>query len=353
VFAAAHHESGKAEGPRAREIALLFRCVVLPFSRRSQAACKHPGILLCWTSAAVWGGILGDRLTAHETHVMPDHIDEFESMFRRAERDIFQYVDVPIESVVIVSDGDADHAAAMADTVKAFVPRLADAPNWRTITGDQYRTVAELLDVLNSQQTDLIVTHRHLQEDALVPQHSLGVYLDVLTQTTSIPVFVLPGSAAEPASVAERVCDRVMVVADHISGDNRLINYGARMCRSGGSVWICHIEDDVVFERYMQAIARIPEIDSDDARILIENQLLKDAQEFIDGCAEVIQEEGPNITVNSHVGRGHHLRDYRKLIEDHDVDLLVLNTKDDDQLAMHGRAYSISVELTDVSMLLL
>jgi hypothetical protein len=47
------------------------------------------------------------------------------------------------------------------------------------------------------------------------------------------------------------------------------------------------------------------------------------------------------------------LRDYRKLIQDHDADLLVLNTKDDDQLAMHGRAYSLSVELTNVSMLLL
>ena len=100
-------------------------------------------------------------------------------------------------------------------------------------------------------------------------------------------------------------------------------------------------------------IERIPEIDSDDARILIENQLLKDAQEFIDGCSEVIHDEGPNINVNSVVTRGHHLRDYRRLIEDHDVDLLVLNTKDDDQLAMHGRAYSLSVELTDVSMLLL
>ena len=103
----------------------------------------------------------------------------------------------------------------------------------------------------------------------------------------------------------------------------------------------------------MNTIAKIPEIDSDDARILIENQLVRDAQEYIDGCATVIQAEGPNIIVKSHVGRGHHLKDYCKLVEDNDIDLLVVNTKDDDQLAMHGRAYSLSVELTDVSMLLL
>ncbi|HIF01541.1 MAG TPA: hypothetical protein EYQ63_32200 [Fuerstia sp.] len=284
---------------------------------------------------------------------MVDHIDEFESMFRRAERDLFCYVDIPLTSVVVVSDGGAEQANATIAATKKFVPRLESVEDWRIITADQFRTVAELLEVLDQQQTDLIVTHRHLHEKSFVPQHSLGVHLDVLTQTTSIPVLVLPGSAAKPGSVADRVCDRVMVVADHITGDHRLINYGVRMCRDGGTVWLCHVEDNVVFERYMHVIECIPEIDSDDARILIENQLLKDAQEFIDGCSEVIHKEGPNINVNSVVTRGHHLRDYRRLIEDHDVDLLVLNTKDDDQLAMHGRAYSLSVELTDVSMLLL
>lgn len=284
---------------------------------------------------------------------MVDHIDEFESIFRRSERELFQYVEIPIESITIISDGNAQDAQRTIKMAKEFVPRLESAPNWRTICGTDFRTVSELLEVLNSVQTDLIITHRHLHEESFVPQHSLGVHLDVLTQTTSIPVFVLPGSAAQPASVAGRICDRVMVVADHISGDSGLINYGARMCRTGGTMWLCHIEDDRIFERYMNTIAKIPEIDSDDARILIENQLTRDAQEYIHSCSEVIQAEGPNIMVKSYVGRGHHLKDYRKLVEDNDIDLLVVNTKDDDQLAMHGRAYSLSVELTDVSMLLL
>ena len=284
---------------------------------------------------------------------MTDHIDEFESMFRRADREQFSWVPIPVRSVTLVSDGTAEQAQRVQDDVQNFVGCAADADNWRTITGDQYQTVAELLQLIDQQQTDLLITHRHLQETSFVPQHSLGVYLDVLTQTTSIPVLVLPGTSADPVMVAKRDCDRVMVVADHISGDNRLINYGTAMCRPGGTVWLCHVEDDLIFERYMQAITRIPEIDSDGARILIENQLLKEASDFIDECVRVIQNEGPNIRVQSSVGRGHHLRHYRQIIQDHDVDLLVLNTKDDDQLAMHGRAYSLSVELTDVSMLLL
>ncbi len=284
---------------------------------------------------------------------MPDHIDEFESIFRRAEKEQFSCVDIPVEFVTIVSDQGRAQAESLQADARKFIHRLDSVKSWRIITGGGYHTVADLTARIDEERTDLLITHRHLQETSLVPQHSLGVYLDVLTQTTSIPVLVLPGTSAQPVPLAKRDCDRVMVVADHISGDNRLINYGALMCRAGGSMWLCHVEDDLVFERYMNAIGRIPEIDSDNARLLIEKQLLKEAADFIEECSRVIHAKGPNIGVVPYIGRGHHLRDYRRLIQDHDVDLLVLNTKDDDQLAMHGRAYSLSVELTDVSMLLL
>ena len=50
---------------------------------------------------------------------------------------------------------------------------------------------------------------------------------------------------------------------------------------------------------------------------------------------------------------GHHLSDYARLVEEHEIDLLVLNTKDEDQMAMHGIAYPLAVELRDVPMLML
>ena len=45
--------------------------------------------------------------------------------------------------------------------------------------------------------------------------------------------------------------------------------------------------------------------------------------------------------------------DYRRLIAERNVKLLVMNTKDEDQLAMHGLAYPLSVELRDTPLLLL
>ena len=50
---------------------------------------------------------------------------------------------------------------------------------------------------------------------------------------------------------------------------------------------------------------------------------------------------------------GHHLAEYKRLIERHAVDLLVLNTKDDQQLAMRGMAYALAVELREIPLLML
>lgn len=284
---------------------------------------------------------------------MSDNIDRFESIFRRTERERFTYVDVPIESITIVTDQNSAAAGATREVLLQVLPRLESADSFRFITGDQFSNVSDLLERVDAVQTDLIVTYRHLQEEDLIPQHSLGVYLDVLTQTTSIPVLVLPGTARDPKAITGRDADRVMVVADHITGDARLINYGVRVARKGGTIWFCHVEDDKTFERYMHAIERIPEINTSAARDLLKDELLREATLFIEDCVTELKEHGPRISFRSIVRMGHHLRQYRELVEENGIELVVINTKDDDQLAMNGMAYSLSVEMTEVPLLLL
>lgn len=282
-----------------------------------------------------------------------DHIDEFESMFRRAERESFQHVKVPIESVVFITDQTAEESERRRQEILSFLPMLKHVNSWREISGDQYANVAELLAKLDEDQTDLVITYRHLHEQSLIPQHSLGVYLDVLSQVTTIPVLVLPGTSAHPEPLSGNICDRVMVVADHISGDNGLINYGSRMCPDNGTLWLCHVEDDAVFERYMRVIERIPQINTEQARELIASTLLKEAQDYIDTCIVELKEARPSVTYENRVTRGHFLEQYSELIQSSGIDLLVTNTRDEDQLAMHGLAYSMSVELIGTAMLLL
>jgi len=284
---------------------------------------------------------------------MSHHLDEFESMFRRAEREPFVYQEPPLEHVTVITDRAEEDSLATQQETQRFLKRLPDSVQWRRINGGDYDNVTQLLDQINAEPTDLIVTYRHLREGELIPQHSLGVFLDVLTQVTTIPVLVLPGTAGHPVSLDGEICDRVLLVTDHIAGDDRLINYGVRMCASGGTVWLCHVEDDAVFERYMRAISRIPDIDTDKARELIGAQLLKEARDFIETCIAELNEKLPILTYHAIVEQGHRLSEYRKVIEADDVDLVVCNTKDEGQLAMHGMAYSMAVELQETPLLLL
>ena len=48
-----------------------------------------------------------------------------------------------------------------------------------------------------------------------------------------------------------------------------------------------------------------------------------------------------------------HVEDYRQLVVAGEIDLLVMNTREVDQLAMHGLAYTLAVELSDIPLLLL
>ena len=59
------------------------------------------------------------------------------------------------------------------------------------------------------------------------------------------------------------------------------------------------------------------------------------------------------IGIESVVTVGHRLSEYAGLIEEHEIDLLVFNTKDDDQLAMHGLAYPLAIELRQIPLLML
>ena len=90
-----------------------------------------------------------------------------------------------------------------------------------------------------------------------------------------------------------------------------------------------------------------------DAREQIAERLSRDAHDYIGSCARGLSRSGRPLTVEEIVTRGHHLGEYRRIVEEKDADLLVMNTKDQDQLAMHGLAYPLAIEVRTIPLLLL
>lgn len=280
-------------------------------------------------------------------------IDQFESIFKKADKQRFQLEDVDLDQIMVVTDGDQAQTETFSEQVLDFLDTtlLEKQIKWQQVAGSEHRSVHDLLEIVNRDQPDLICTYRNLHAPAVDFPFSLGVYIDVLSQVTDMPVLVLPRpdrSVEIPTST-----DNVMAIADHLTGDHHLVSFAARLTSKNGTLFLTHVEDAHTFERYMSVIGKIPEIETDTAREAILNQLLNEPRDFIASCSEVLEEAALPIKVQEIVTLGHSLRDYRRLVDEHRIDLLVVNTKQEDQLAMHGVAYPLCVELRDTPILML
>ena len=280
-------------------------------------------------------------------------LDQFESVFRAASKAVFEYERVEIDSVLVVTDQKPDAAARTGKQVSNFLKVLNDA-DFRVVGGNEFDDVPQLLGLVEETRPDLICTYRHLHSESWRWPYTLGEYVDVLTQVTTTPVVVLP----HPDSM--RVSDHalqqtgvVMAMTDHLTGDAQLVNYAVRLTEPKGKLFLTHIEDEATFERYVDTISRIPSIETDDARKELLERLLKEPEDYIHSCRAVLQEEGLDLNVISVVRLGQHLREYHDLIEEHQIDLLVFNTKDEEQLAMHGLGYPLAIELRQIPLLMI
>ena len=283
------------------------------------------------------------------------NVDQFESVFKAATKTSFAYRTIEIEKVLMVTDLDEGPAQQLSDQVRNFLTVLGEdeSVNWRTVKGDEFQTVKELLDLVEKEDPDLICAYRHLHSESWRWPYSLGEELDVLTQITSSPVLVLPHPKAQPLDEILQGTRSVIAITNHLTGDHRLVNFAAHFTEEKGTLFLTHIEDEAVFRSYMDVISKIPTITTDAAEEEILRQLLKEPHDYIRSCRDTLQAEGLALKIQEIVTLGHHIADLTRLVEDHQVDLLVLNAQDEDQFAMHGQAYSLAVELRKIPILML
>lgn len=288
------------------------------------------------------------------------NIDQFESLFRAASKPVFELEPVDVRDILVVTDMDEQQTTQFADQAKSFltaleVPDPDRLPRYSQICGDEFDSVQKLLDRLENPRPDLVVTYRNLHAETADHPFSLGAYVNVLTQATDIPTLLLPEpkvlANTDPSPLADKT-RHVMVVTDHLAGDHHLVSMAVRFVTDDGELILSHIEDQYAFDRYMKAIDKIPDLDSELARQTISKQLLSEPQDYIESCRSVLQARGVQNSIKPLVTFGNRIEDYRHLIEDRHIDLLLMNSRDDDQLAMHGMAYPLVVELRKTPILL-
>ncbi len=281
-------------------------------------------------------------------------LDEFSSVFKSASKQRFEVQDVALGRVLVVTDLSADETRLFTRDLREFLRAVGDDVEYIELSGDEFDNVGHTLERVEADRPDLIVVYRNVKGRAKHFPFSLGSHVDVLTQATSTPVLLvpLPDEAGRLSSRCKNT-DRVMVLTDHLTGSDTLVSYGARLTQSEGTLFLAHLEDDKDFSRYMEVIGKIPSIDTDEAETDIRDQLLKEPNDYVQSCQDVLGDTRPDLKIESVVRMGHRIADCRSMVEKNEIDLLVMNTKDEDQLAMHGLAYPLTVELRELPLLLL
>lgn len=296
-------------------------------------------------------------------------IDQFESVFRSATRTPFEYRSIRPRRVLLVSDLEAKDASLFADRVRGMLAAFEGAKGtggaperegeremtWVSAAADRGRTVGELLEVVEAEQPDLICAYRSLYSEGWRWPFSLGEHLDVLTQATTTPVLVLPRPDREAFWGRDDLgTHSVMAITDHLEGDSELVCWAVASAARDGVLCLAHIEDEAIFERYIDGvIAKIPSIETETARQAMAQQLFKDPTDYIATCKTELRRHDLPLRLEKVVTFGHQLETVKKLVAERGVDLLVLHTKDADQLAMHGLAYPIAIELRETPLLML
>lgn len=284
------------------------------------------------------------------------NLDQFESAFRSAAKPVFHPADIEIKTVAIVCDRVGEEATAFFDAAKLLLRATgpADAITWECIDGAAAASPGALLEHIQKLGPQLLCTYRNLHSDGYKWPHSLGEHLDVLTQVAQVPTLVCPHPAlVEPSSFAEQGTERVMAVTDHLAGDDALVNWAVKIAANDGLLLLTHVEDQTTYDRTIDVISKIPALNTDVARDKISEQLLKEPHDYIRSCRERLEAAGAHVKIEEIVTMGHRVADYKRLVSKHRVDVLVLHTRDEDQMAMHGLAYPIAVELRDIPLLLI
>jgi hypothetical protein len=288
------------------------------------------------------------------------NLDQFESAFRATLRERFSYHRPDCRDVIFITDAEGTELAEFDMAARKFLAVLNQGEveqraRFSTLPPSDLVSMEGMLEALQKRQPDLIVTHRRLGSRSPGLPYSLGEHIDVLTQIAHPPVLLLPQPGQGKAQIPTNT-DRVMAMTDHLAGDGELVNMAARFTEPGGTLFLSHVEDGVSFERFLDAISKVPAIDTETARTSLLERLLKEPSDYAAEAARAIAmgRGGPqSIAVEALITTGHRLTEYRRLVSEHEVDLLVLHTKDHDQIAMHGTAHSLSVELSDTPLLLL
>ena len=263
-------------------------------------------------------------------------LDLFGSVFKRSVKHHFRHVEHKLEKVYLL--GDEENMEAMQSSMQAYCPNcLVHLYNDNFLWKEFKQKIAQ-------EAPDLIVLQRHLGITQKDLRSSLSPILECITQEVQIPLLVLPSEFQE-LKIAT-----VGIGFDHQIDNSDLVNRGLLMHKFLKKVAFIHIEDVAIFNYYMDAISRIPEINTEQAETHIKETILSLSEDFFEDAAAHLEEH--DITSIIHCELDEVVKSYERIVAENKIDLLVFEAQDETKLAMHSLGQSMTIQFPDLAIML-
>ncbi len=284
-------------------------------------------------------------------------VDQFESVFRAAIKPVYEPHAIQIRRATLVSDGTDTESAALESGLTRYLQSLhcpQSGIQWTRLQNQAHETTADLLAAVEASQPDLICSYRNLGTEDWRFRNSIGSRLDTLVHQSPVPVLIIPHPKSEHAADhALQHSATVVAVTDHLTEEHTLVDYAQTFTEPNGTLFLVHLEDALVFERYLEAIGKIDTIDTDLARQTLHDQLLADPRAYFQSCRDRLKESDPSITVSEVIEFAPGLDRLQALIPEHHADLIVVRGPTGARAPIHAFVPSLINDIREIPILAL
>ncbi|MBI1286237.1 MAG: hypothetical protein GC178_01550 [Flavobacteriales bacterium] len=265
-----------------------------------------------------------------------NNLDVFASVFKRSLKHHFRFEGLKLNKMMVVAD------EKQLDQLDAFAETYCDArPQF---VYDEQFDWNRLKNFIGQEKPDVILIQRFLGIHAEGLRFSIGPILESITQELNIPVLILPKDRSE---------FRIRTIGigfDHQIDNSNLVNRALLMSKFATALQLIHIEDESIFNYYMDAIAKIPGINTEYASKNIRETILDLSGDFFSDVKEKLATE--NLQVTARCSFGNVAATYDRLVSENNIDLLVFEAEDDSKLAMHSLGQSLTIQFPEKAVLL-
>jgi len=263
-------------------------------------------------------------------------LDIFESVFKRSVKQQYGYEHFKLGKILII--GNSDHL----DKLTTFISKYST--ECHSFEYNSNFNWSKLKSYIEKGQPDLILIQRQLGIYNKDLTFSVGPILESITQQSKVPVLVLPHE------FEELKIETIGIGFDHQIDNSYLVNKGLLMRKYIKNLELIHVEDQTMFNYYLDAISKIPGINTEYAETNIKETILNLSGDFFRDVASKL--ENDNIKVGIHCQLGETVQCYHELIKNRNIDLLVFEAEDESKMAMHSLGHSLTIQFPKVATLL-